>query len=277
MVYMRAMLGPSPFHLAVDPKYLYLTPLLKTAIHKIQYVVERRAGITAILGDIGLGKSSLLRYVLREYVAREDYKVAIIPTPSFKSDYAFLRGISTEFGLPPRRSLLAQQESLYEFVLGQEREGRNVLLLVDEGQRLDTKSLEVLRVLVNFETNEAKCLQIVLAGQLELKDRLIDPKQKALRSRIFAPTLLSPLSLAETSEMAAFRCELGEQPNPITPDAIEEAYAITGGVPRDLVRAFDMAWVMARISGEDLITAETVRDSWPESTLTDEKADAVAQ
>jgi general secretion pathway protein A len=271
------MLGPSPFHLAVDPKYLYLTPLLKTAIHKIQYVVERRAGITAILGDIGLGKSSLLRYILREYVAREDYKVAIIPTPSFKSDYAFMRGISTEFGLKPRRSLLAQQEALYEYVLGEEAAGRNVLLLVDEGQRLDSKMLEVLRVLVNFETNEAKCLQIVLAGQLELKDRLVDPKQKALRSRIFAPTLLSALSLAETSEMIAFRCKLGEQPNPVTPEAVEEAYAVTGGVPRDLVKGLDLAWDMARVSGEDQITAETIRDAFPEAGLVDEKFNAVAQ
>src|SRR3569832_1059914 len=122
---MRRMLEQSPFKQTVDPRYLYLTPLLKTAVHKIRYVVERRAGMTAILGDIGLGKSSLLRYMLREFVGREDCRVAIIPTPLFKSDYAFMRGIAKEFGLPPRRSLTEQQEHLFDFVLQENTDGRN--------------------------------------------------------------------------------------------------------------------------------------------------------
>jgi general secretion pathway protein A len=272
------MLGPSPFKPVLDPKYLYLTPTLKTAWHKIQYVVERRAGLTAILGDIGLGKSSMLRYVLREYAGREDCRVAIIPTPSFKSDYAFLRGIAKEFGLPPRRSMIDQQEKLFDFVLEEESAGRNVILLIDEGQRLDAKMLELLRVLANFETEEAKCIQIVLAGQLELRDRLLDKKNRALKSRIFAPTLMSALSPEETRDMIAFRCDLAETPNPFTPEAVDVLFEISEGVPREIVLTCDLAWEMARLSDETTIDVATMRDASEEAVLRDkEKAHAVAQ
>src|SRR4051812_42722296 len=105
-----------PFSLSPDPKFLYMTPLLETAVRKLTYVIERRQGISAILGDVGMGKSSLLRLVFREFVGRDDYQVAMIPNPAFKSDYAFLRSICHEYRLPPRRSLLQQQEELQAFV-----------------------------------------------------------------------------------------------------------------------------------------------------------------
>jgi general secretion pathway protein A len=255
------------FNNSPDPSFLYLTPLLKTAIHKLKYVVERRQGATAILGDLGLGKSSLMRLLLREYVTRDGYRVAYLPTPSFKSDYGFLKAICRELHLPPRRSLVDQQSELEAFVLKEFVAGRNVVLLVDEGQRLDTHMLEVLRVLTNFETDDAKCLQIVVAGQLELQEKLNEKRNRALKSRIFAPTILSPLSLEEAFGMVAFRCELAGIPNPFPAATIEAIYERAGGVPREIVFICNMAYEFMCVSGQSEVPPEFVAGAAKEARL----------
>jgi general secretion pathway protein A len=247
-----------PFSLSPDPKFLYMTPLLKTSVHKLKYVIERRQGVTAILGDLGTGKSSLTRLIFREFILRDEYRVAMIPNPAFKSDYGFLRAICGEFRLPPRRSLLDQQEDLQRFVIEQFAAGVNVLLLVDEAQRLDTKMLEVVRTLLNFETDDAKCLQVVVAGQMELQERLSEKRNRSLKSRIFAPTILQPLSLDETRGMIAFRCDLDDKPNPFTVEAVEAIYEQTGGIPREVLKACQMAWDIWEMTGAAAIGPDVV-------------------
>jgi general secretion pathway protein A len=258
---------PDPFNLSPDPQYLYHTAALKTALHKLRFTIETRQGATAILGDLGLGKSSLLRTIYREFVARDDYRVAFIPTPSLKSDYQFLLEICKDLHLPPRRSLIAQQDELQRFVLEQYVESRNVLLLLDEGQRLDYRMLEVLRVLLNFETDDAKLIQVVISGQLELKDRLSDKKSRALKSRIFAPTILSPLSLEETAEMIAFRCDLARVPNPFPPKAVEEVYVLSEGVPREAIALCRMAYEFMRIGELQTVSPEMIAVAKAEARL----------
>jgi general secretion pathway protein A len=261
------MESDTPFSLSPDPRLLYITPTLRTALHKVRYVVDRRQGITAILGDYGLGKTTVMRRIFEEYATREDTAVILLHTPKFKSDYAFLRGICLEYGLAPRRSLLDQQRELETFVAEQFVGGRNVLLMIDEGQTLDTKQLEVLRVLLNFETNDRKLLQVILAGQLELRDRLLEDKLGALRSRIFAPTLLSPLSLLETSEMIAFRCQEFQAPNRFTDDAVEAVYEQTGGVPREILKVCAIAWELAELAGDKTVPREAIEAATSEATL----------
>jgi general secretion pathway protein A len=267
LVYMTGMESDTPFSLSPDPRLLYITPTLRTALHKVRYVVDRRQGITAILGDYGLGKTTVMRRIFEEYATREDTAVILLHTPKFKSDYAFLRGICLEYGLAPRRSLLDQQRELETFVAEQFAAGRNVLLMIDEGQTLDTRQLEVLRVLLNFETNERKLLQVILAGQLELRDRLLEDKLGALRSRIFAPTLLSPLSLLETSEMIAFRCQEYQAPNRFTDDAVEAVYELTGGVPREILKVCAIAWELAELAGDKTVPREAIEAATSEATL----------
>jgi general secretion pathway protein A len=260
-------MATNPFNLSPDPKYLYLTPQLQTAIHKLNYVIERRQGASVVLGDLGLGKSSLLRLVLRDYVTRDDYRLAYIPTPNFKSDYAFLKAICRELRLPPRRSLLDQQEELQHFCLDELEAGRNVLLLLDEGQKLDNRMLEVLRTLLNYETDDAKSLQVIVAGQLEMQERLSDPKNRALKSRIFAPTILSPLSLDETREMIAFRCNLAGERSPFDDGAVGAIYERTGGIPREVIAVCQMAWNLRELTAADEVTAAFVEPAATEARL----------
>lgn len=247
-----------PFSLSPDPKFLYMTPLLKTAVHKLKYVIERRQGVSAILGDLGTGKSSLVRLIFREFVARDDYKVAMVPNPAFRSDYAFLRSICGDYRLAPRRSLLEQQEELQRFVIEQFLAGVNVLLLIDESQKLDTKMLEVVRSLLNFETDDNKCIQVIISGQMELQEKLNEKKNRALKSRVFAPTILQPLSLEETHEMVAFRCALHGVANPFTGEAVDAIYEQAAGVPREILKACQIAWVIWEMGDKPTIEREVI-------------------
>src|SRR6185369_17464034 len=135
---------------------------------------------------------------------------------------------------------------------------QNAVLFIDEAQRLTPKMLEQIRAFLNYETDEDKLIQIVLVGQIELLEVLRDPKRKAIRSRLFAPSILDPLSLTETRQMLSFRCELAEMPNPFPDETINAVYAITGGVPRDVLKVCAIAFELAKMNGEKAVPAEAI-------------------
>ena len=256
-----------PFSISPNPSLLYLTPSLKSTIHKVRYVIENRQGLTAILGDIGLGKSSCMRYLLGQYVGREDVVTALIPSPNFPSDFAFLKSLCGDFGLRPRRSMVDQEQELRGFLVNLYSEDKTAVVFIDEAQRLTGKMLELVRVLLNFETEETKLIQIVLSGQLELRTKLMDPTKKAIRSRIFAPSLLAPLSLAETREMVAFRCEQAQVSNPFTDAALDAIYATTGGVPREVLKVCAIAWDMAQMADMTKVPPDLIEAAVSEAVL----------
>src|SRR5688572_30128867 len=147
---------PDPFSTSPNPLYLYTTPGIKAALHKVRYTLDNRQGLTCILGDVGMGKSTITRYLYIEYEAREDISARLIPTPSYSSDFAFLKGVSGEFDIPAKRSLLDQEQALKQYLVDEYMAGRNVVLFIDEAQRLSNKMLEVVRSMLNFETSDAK-------------------------------------------------------------------------------------------------------------------------
>lgn len=256
-----------PFSISPNPSLLYLTPSLKSTIHKVRYVIDNRQGLTAILGDVGLGKSTVLRYLLGQHVGREDVVTALIPSPNFPSDFAFLKSLCGDFGLRPRRSMVDQEQELRGFLVNLYMEDKTAVVFIDESQRLTGKMLELVRVLLNFETEDTKLIQIVLAGQLELRTKLMDPSKKAIRSRIFAPSLLAPLSLAETREMIAFRCEQAQVANPFSDAVVDAVYSTTGGVPREVLKVCAVAWDMTIMAGEEKVPLELIEAAVGEASL----------
>lgn len=256
-----------PFSINPDPSLLYLTSGLKAALHKTKYVIEKRQGLTAILGDVGLGKSTVLRYLFDEYRRKDYATAALIPTPNYKSDFAFLKAICGDFDLPVRRSMQQQENELNSFLIDQYSQNRVVVLFIDETQKLPGNQLELIRVLLNFETGKVKLIQIVMAAQLELREKLRDKSKKAIRSRIFAPSLLAPLTLMETSEMIAFRCEQAQIPNPFPHETVEAIYKATGGVPREVLKVCSIAWDFAQSIGESRVPPEAVDISHSEAIL----------
>jgi general secretion pathway protein A len=161
-----------PFSLSPNPATLFITPGLKSALHKTRYTISKRQGLTCILGDVGMGKSSVVRLLYGDFLAREDCRTAFIPNPSFKSDFAFLQGLCGELEVSLRKSYFKQENELKNYLADQYSNKINVVIFVDEAQKLDQKMLESIRSMLNFETNTAKLIQFVLAGQLELRDRL---------------------------------------------------------------------------------------------------------
>lgn len=257
----------TPFSTSPNPANLYLTAGLKTAVHKVKYVVEHHRGLTAILGDVGMGKSSLLRLLFTDFTSQEDMETRLIPTASFPSDFGLVKAISGAYGITPKKSRYDQEQAFNEYLVKQYEESKIVILLIDEAQLLNSKMLEVIRTLMNFESDDSKLIQIILAGQLELKDKLVEPSKKAIRSRIFAPSILEPLTISETKNMLEFRCERAEVPSPLTEETIEHIYNLTGGVPRDVLTLCDLAYDLMKLNGETAFNIELLTFASKEAGL----------
>src|SRR5215204_4418567 len=210
-----------PFSISPNPNTLYLTDSLKAVMHKCRYTIDERQGLSCILGDFGLGKSTVLRYLFAEYDAKGDAESILIPTPIYPSAFALLKGICQSFKLESARSFQAQQKLLEDYLETKFLDGKNIIIFIDEAQILDTKQLELLRAILNFETNEEKLVQIILGYQLELKTKLDNKRNKYLKSRIVMHSVLNALTLSETKEMIATKCEYAEINNPFSDEAIE--------------------------------------------------------
>ncbi len=254
----------TPFSISPNPNSLYLTDSLRAVLHKCRFTIDKRQGLTCVLGDIGLGKSTILRYLHGEYSAKEDTVTTLIPTPSFPSPFAMLKSICMDFKLEPERSFQKQQEALESFLQEKFVDGKNVVIFIDEAQNLNNKQLELVRSLLNYETNTQKLIQIVLSGQLELKERLSDKRNRAVASRVSTYSILSPLTPGETNEMISHRCKFEAIENPFTPDAVEKIYEVSGGVPRSVFKLCAFAYHVKELEGLTEISPAFVEISQPE-------------
>jgi general secretion pathway protein A len=264
----------TPFSISPNPNSIYLTDSLRATLHKCRFTIDKRQGLTCVLGDIGLGKSTILRFLHSEYDAREDTITTLIPTPNFPSPFAMLKSIAMDFKLEPERSYQKQFEALQAFLVQQYSEEKNVVIFIDEAQNVNNKQLEVVRSILNFETDTEKLVQIVLSGQLELKDRLTDKRNKAVASRISTYSILSPLTFEETREMILHRCRFENIGNPFTDESIEKIYALTGGVPRSVLKICAFAYHIKELENLEQVTPEFIEMSQPEVIITEAQQEA---
>ncbi len=257
----------TPFSISPNPNSLYLTDSLRAVVNKSSFTIDKRQGLTCILGDIGLGKSTILRFLHSDYSAREDTVTTLIPTPTFPSPFAMLKSITMDFKIEPERSFQKQQDALQSFLLETYAADKNVVIFIDEAQNVNNKQLELVRSLLNYETNTQKLVQIVLSGQLELKDRLADKRNKAVASRVSTYSILSPLTFDETREMISHRCRFENIENPFTPEAIEKIYEVSGGVPRSVLKVCAFAYHVKEMENLAEITSEFIETSQPEVSI----------
>lgn len=258
----------TPFSISPNPNSLYLTDSLRAVVHKSRFTIDKRQGLTCILGDIGLGKSTILRFLHGDYSARDDVVTTLIPTPTFPSPFAMLRSIAMDFKLESERSFQKQQDALQSFLVENYAADKNVVIFIDEAQNVNNKQLELVRSLLNYETNTQKLVQIVLSGQLELKDRLSDKRNKALASRVSTYSILSPLTFDETREMINHRCRFEGIENPFTPESIEKIYEVSGGVPRLVLKICAFAYHIKELENLPAITPNFIEMSQPEVFIT---------
>lgn len=265
----------SPFKLSPNPNLMYLTPALQSALDKIRFMVSERQGLAVVLGDSGMGKSTILRYLLAEYSA-DGYTVAFINNTEFPSPYAMLKEICLQFGIAGKRSQIDQHKELEQWLIEKFKEDRTVVLFIDEAQRLNAELLEVIRSLLNFETYDDKLLQIVMAGTLELRDRILAKKNKALRSRIFSPCFITSMAPAETAEMVRFRCGRVGLRNPFSDQAGDRVYLHTRGVPRDVLALCYHAWQLAKRTKSPIVDVEMVDEAYRQLQEVEAAAEATA-
>jgi general secretion pathway protein A len=258
MLYALFMIPESVFSISPNPRFFYITPSVQAAIAKTQYVVRARQGLTTIIGDVGLGKTSLLRLLYNEYEDNPEYSAAFIVNPKQTSETAFLKAICTEFEVKTKRSQRETELELRAFLIEQYRAGKNVVLFIDEAQQLKGPMFEQIRQILNFETDETKLINIVMAGQMELRYKLADRSKRALVSRIAVSSTLDALTLEETQGMIDFRCTVAGVHSPFESEAVTAIYQWSKGVPREAIKLCAMSVQYATLNNLKHIPADLV-------------------
>ena len=253
-------LAEPPFSLSPDPRYFYMSLQHRATLAKANYAIEQRQGISVIYGDVGAGKTTIARRLYSDYRDRDDYETAYIPMPLYPSEFQFLKGICAEYGIQPKRSKIDQLASLQRFLNKVYRDGRNTLLIIDEAQILVGQQFELLRQLLNFETDTQKLIQIVLLGQNELRNKL-RPK-RALTSRLATRSTIEPLHYGDTIKMINFRVMVAGRNDPLfTENAIRKIYEYSKGMPRDICVLGLNVMPLALIKQSAVIDADIVDEA----------------
>ncbi len=226
-----------PFSTCPDPKFFYLSRVHRAALFRIRTSIELRRGLTMVAGDIGTGKSTMARKLSQIFFRDPRMDFHAILNPMGQSDDQFLRTLLHTFGIPietakagPMDCLQALEKYLFQKGI---QEGKTIVLLIDEAQLLSASALEVLRALLNYETNDFKLLQLILCGQLELVSKI--RQLPNFWDRISLKLLLSPLEEEETFELIRFRLEQAQCQSryPLFHDeAMRMIHQESGGYPR---------------------------------------------
>ncbi len=233
-----------PFELLPDPRFLYASKNHDLALTHLEYGIMDNKGFIVLTGDVGTGKTTLINFFLSKITT--DVNTAFIFNTNI-DPATFLEMVANDFSLhipDTRRSTL--YDSLYRFLLDEHIHGRRSVLIIDEAQNMPQETLEEVRMLSNFETEESYLLQIIIVGQPQLRQRLNDPELAQLTQRISVYYHLAPLEKSDISQYIKHRLKVSGYPFPdllFTSDAIEKIYDYTNGVPRLISSICDTALV----------------------------------
>jgi general secretion pathway protein A len=230
--------GKEPFSTSPDPEFFYESRAHEAVLTNLMIELRLRRGLSVVLGDVGTGKTTLSRKLIQLLRSNDGIVFNIILDPGFDSVELFLTKIARNFelALPPHATIIDVQEALERFLFQKGVvEGKTVVLIVDEAQKLNEVTLEALRVLLNYETNEYKLLQLILLGQLELYGKIAAISN--FLDRISFKYTLNPLDEEETRSLIDFRTrQAGYEAKMFLflDGAIREIHRYTRGYPRQI-------------------------------------------
>ena len=251
-------LREAPFRPTPDPKFLYQSARHADALAQLVYGVRERKGFILLTGEIGTGKTTLLRALFDQL--DETTPVAYVPNTTVGIDgvleYAFL-----EWGLPSAKAMSHAQRlsALNRFLIERHRAGVTPVLVIDEAQNLSISTLEAVRLLSNFETTKQKLMQILLVGQPELRAKVLAPELRQLKQRIALRCHLRPLSPEETRLYIEHRLRVaGARDMPFSEPAIAKIARYSGGTPRLINTVCDHALLAAFAENKRRIDVDDV-------------------
>jgi len=226
-------LKESPFNVNPDPRFLYMTKQIEETLTGLMYGIQTRKGFVTLTGEVGTGKTTLINRLL-DWLHHRRARAAFLFNSRMNTNQLF-DFILAEFDIPcDSKSKSQQLMKLNHWLLDRYRNGETVVLVIDEAQNLTFPVLEEVRLLTNLETSTEKLLQIVLAGQPELEEKLKLPELRQLRQRIMLRCKTAPLSREETSEYVLERLKTAgaEGESIFSPKALEAIHLYSLGIPR---------------------------------------------
>lgn len=236
-----------PFSISPDPRFFFLSSQHKEALAKCQYAVQERMGLSVIFGDIGTGKTTVARRLLQVFTDTPEYRVAMIISPSLRTENALLRDIMKEFGVTTKKAFADSRALFRQFLIDEFANKRTVILMLDEAQTIRSPNFELIRSLLNFETDSQKLLNIILLGQTELARKL--DSRPELKSRVTIFGALTSLSRDDTESMVRFRWQIASgQQLPFSKAALDELFRWSKGVPRLICTLCDNALASAVVA-----------------------------
>lgn len=254
-------LKEEPFSTVPSPRYLFLTGVHATAMEKTSYVVGAKKGLATVFGDTGTGKSSLARLLHQKFLDL-GFVSTLLTNPNYPTPNSLLRTIAQEFGMTRTdKSFKGMLDLFKSFLIEQALDGgKTVVLIIDEAQTMGLPLLELLRQLINVETNQMKLLQVVLFAQEELRLKLAHAKARNLRSRIVLASTLERLTEQEVADMLGFRWQVasGGGSLPFEAGAVTAVFENSAGLAREATILADNALLLGYYHNLTTIDRKTV-------------------
>lgn len=237
-----------PFTLTPNPAFIFLSHAHQEAFAHLIYGIENRCGFIMLTGEVGAGKTTVIRTLLTE-LKPETHATALILNPMVSS-LGLLRTINREFGISDQGSEPAELvEELHRFLLAQKETGLATVLVIDEAQDMKPEVLEQVRLVSNLETASEKLIQIILVGQPELEELLARPELRQLNQRITVRFHLTPMELVDTGDYLRHRLKTAaggaSDPAVFSAGACKAIHRFAAGLPRLINAAADRALLIA--------------------------------
>ena len=253
-------LEDTPFTLTPDPRFLVFTPSYNEVLASLYYGLENAKGLIVLTGEVGTGKTTALRWILR----RLDSSVlaAYIFNPRLSID-EFYHHVTQMLGIKDWNNKAELLTELGRILEERHRRGLRTVLIIDEAHELSDYVLEEIRLLMNFESDNAKHLQIVLTGQPELRDKLNQANLRQLKQRVALRCKMHALPNVEEIERYITERLLiagSDQPNIFTPGAIDFIFQCSEGIPRQINNICDNAMLSAYAAGEQIIGRQIIEE-----------------